>query len=179
MVHSYSARALREVPSVTAIHRHATSTPSGNRQLSWQSWHRFLLQTHSFLKCSMQFIYECCGVLHKQELWEEKCTGSEGQEKNKKKAWQKLEVVTSTQRQGYHSVIQCCPCWHTLQGYNSRKKCFAMFFPLLPGPLIRSALISDTLLQHPNHPPGVSKAGWIFPTQGKLSAVALPSVCYG
>lgn len=102
-----------------------------------------------------------------------------GRKRTKKKAWQKLEVVTSTQRQGYHSVIQCCPCWHTLQGYNSRKKCYAMFFPLLPGPLIRSALISDTLLQHPNHPPGVSKAGWIFPTQGKLSAVALPSVCYG
>lgn len=93
MVHSYSDWALREVPSLIAIHRHGThdafsetgeKSPPGNGKLSGGAWHRFLLQTHFLLQCSVQFTYECCDVLHKQELREEKCTGSEGQGKKKK-----------------------------------------------------------------------------------------------
>ena len=67
-------------------------------------WHVFLLQTHSPLQHLVQFTYECCGVLHKQELREQKGAGSEGKGKGKKTR-QKLEVVTGTQRQSYHSEL--------------------------------------------------------------------------
>lgn len=79
VVHSYSHWALREVPSLIAIHRHGTHdafsetgerSPPGNGKLSGGAWHRFLLQTHSLLQCSMEFTYECSGALYKQELRE-------------------------------------------------------------------------------------------------------------
>jgi len=53
---------------------------------------------------SVQFAYECCGILHKQELREQKGAGSERKGKGKKPR-QKLEVVTGTQRQGHHSEL--------------------------------------------------------------------------
>lgn len=51
-----------------------------------------------------------------------------------------------------------------------------MLCPLLPGPLMHFALISDTGVQHPNHPPGVSKASWAFPTQTVLLLPLQPSL---
>lgn len=62
-------------------------SPPGSRKCKGGAWHRFLLQTPSLLQCSVQFTYECCGVLHMQELREQKGTGSEGQGKGKK-TWQ-------------------------------------------------------------------------------------------
>lgn len=76
----------------------------GVENATGEGWHVFLLQTHSPLQPSVQFTYECWGVLHMQELREQKGAGSEGKGKGKKTR-QKLEVVTGTQRQGYHSEL--------------------------------------------------------------------------
>lgn len=65
----------------------------------------WLFQTYSPLQLSVQFTYECCGVLPEQELREQKCAGSEGKGKGVKKKRHKLEVVTGTQKQRYFSEL--------------------------------------------------------------------------
>lgn len=95
--HPAHVLSLTPFPDGRGAHRGVENATGGG-------WHVFLLQTHSPLQPSVQFTYECWGVLHMQELREQKGAGSEGKGKGKKTR-QKLEVVTGTQRQGYHSEL--------------------------------------------------------------------------
>lgn len=135
-------------------------------------WHVFLLQTHSPLQLWAQFTYECCGVLHKQELREQKGAESEGKGKGKKPR-QKLEVVTGTQRQGYCSeLFSVVPADMRSKGIISERCVSPCFTPVLPGPVIRSALISDTSFWG-----GHCRLSFLNPRRTSLSAAALPPVC--
>lgn len=92
-------------------------------------WHLFLLQTHSPLQRLVQFTYECCGVLHKQELREQKGAESERKGKGKKDKTGTGGGDRHPEARLQLRVIQRCPCCHALQGHKCRKRYLPMLCP--------------------------------------------------